>query len=111
MDDLSTPATEGFGLMFYNARFYDPALGRFTSADTIVPGGVQGWDRYAYTNNNPVLYNDPSGHCGVLCAGIVVVATVSVVSLIFAGPFALSAVGHGPDTIGVGTTMAFTNTQ
>lgn len=38
MDDLSTPATEGFGLMFYNARFYDPALGRFTSADTVVTG-------------------------------------------------------------------------
>jgi hypothetical protein len=23
---------------------------------------VQGWDRYAYTNNNPVKYTDPSGH-------------------------------------------------
>lgn len=62
MDDLSTPATEGFGLMFYNARFYDPALGRFTSADTIIPGGVQGLDRYAYANNSPIMYIDPSGH-------------------------------------------------
>lgn len=62
MDDLSTPATEGFGLMFYNARFYDPALGRFTSADTIIPGGVQGLDRYAYVNNSPINYVDPSGH-------------------------------------------------
>jgi RHS repeat-associated protein len=26
------------GLMHYNARLYDPALGRFVSADTIVPG-------------------------------------------------------------------------
>lgn len=24
--------------------------------------GVQSWDRYAYVNNNPVRYNDPSGH-------------------------------------------------
>jgi guanyl-specific ribonuclease Sa len=24
---------------------------------------VQAWDRFAYTNNNPVLYNNPSGHC------------------------------------------------
>jgi len=23
---------------------------------------VQGWDRYVYVNNNPVKYNDPSGH-------------------------------------------------
>jgi hypothetical protein len=41
---------------------YDPAIGRFTSADTIVPGGVQGLDRYAYVNNSPVRYTDPSGH-------------------------------------------------
>jgi len=31
-------------------------------AETIVPGGVQGLDRYAYVNNNPVKYTDPSGH-------------------------------------------------
>ena len=70
MDDPSTSAvTEGFGLMFYNARFYDPQLGRFTSADTIIPStqGVQGWDRYAYGLNNPSRYTDPTGHesvCG-----------------------------------------------
>ncbi len=50
------------GLYFYNARWYDPSLGRFTSADTLVPGGVQGYDRYAYTSNNPVRYTDPTGH-------------------------------------------------
>ena len=27
-----------------------------------MPGGVQGYDRYAYVNNNPVRYVDPSGH-------------------------------------------------
>jgi pyocin large subunit-like protein len=26
------------------------------------PQGVQAWDRYAYANNNPVRYNDPTGH-------------------------------------------------
>ncbi|MFZ5878746.1 MAG: RHS repeat-associated core domain-containing protein, partial [Chloroflexota bacterium] len=51
-----------FGLYFYNARWYDSALGRFAQADTIVPGGVQGLDRYAYVNNNAVRYIDPSGH-------------------------------------------------
>ena len=30
--------------------------------NTVVPGGVQGLDRYAYTNNNPINYTDPSGH-------------------------------------------------
>ncbi len=63
MDDPSTSGvTEGFGLMFYNARWYDPSLGRFTQADTIVPGGVQGLDRYAYVNNAPINYVDPTGH-------------------------------------------------
>ena len=51
-----------FGLLFYNARWYDPSLNRFAQADTIVPPGVQGLDRYAYVNNSPVNYVDPSGH-------------------------------------------------
>jgi RHS repeat-associated protein len=51
-----------FGLYFYNARWYDSAMGRFAQADTIIPPGVQGYDRYAYTNNNPVRYTDPTGH-------------------------------------------------
>jgi RHS repeat-associated protein len=53
------------GLYFYNARYYDPALGRFVQADTIVPepGNPQALNRYAYTVNNPLKYIDPSGHC------------------------------------------------
>ncbi len=54
--------TADFGLMFYNARWYDPSLGRFAQADSLVPGGVQGLDRYAYVNNSPMNYVDPSGH-------------------------------------------------
>jgi len=62
-DPTTSGVTEGFGLMFYNARYYDPALGRFAQADSIIPGGAQGLDRYAYANNNPIRYSDPSGHC------------------------------------------------
>ncbi|MCI0553338.1 MAG: RHS repeat-associated core domain-containing protein, partial [Anaerolineae bacterium] len=70
MDDLTTSgSTEGFGLMFYNARWYDSSLGRFAQADTIVPGGVQGYDRYAYVNNSPLKYTDPSGHDAWWCEG------------------------------------------
>jgi RHS repeat-associated protein len=52
------------GLMFYNARWYDPAIAHFTQADTIIPGAgsPQAWDRYAYVFNNPLKYTDPSGH-------------------------------------------------
>lgn len=54
----------GTGLYYYNARMYDPALGRFTQADTIVPEPSRplAFDRYAYVYNNPVRYTDPSGH-------------------------------------------------
>jgi RHS repeat-associated protein len=45
------------GLYYYNARWYDPYLNHFTQPDSIVSGGVQGLDRYAYVNNNPLLYS------------------------------------------------------
>jgi RHS repeat-associated protein len=60
------------GLIDYQARYYSPTLGRFISPDTIVPepGSSQGWNRYAYANNNPLRYMDPSGHCVPgLCPG------------------------------------------
>jgi len=52
------------GLYYYVARFYDPQLARFISADTIVPeaGNTNAYDRYAYGYNNPSRYTDPSGH-------------------------------------------------
>ncbi len=55
------------GLYFYGARWYDPSLGRFISADTIVPspGNPQALNRYSYVNNNPLKYVDPSGHIGI----------------------------------------------
>jgi hypothetical protein len=51
--------------MDYGAQFYDPALGRFVSADSIVPepGNPQALNRYAYVLNAPTKYVDPSGHC------------------------------------------------
>jgi RHS repeat-associated protein len=57
-------------LLWYGSRHYDPELGRFISPDTIVPISVQGmqaYDRYAYANNAPTRYTDPTGH-SVDCA-------------------------------------------
>ncbi len=54
----------GEGLSYYNARWYDSALGRFIQPDTIVPelGNPQALNRYAYALNNPLKYIDPTGH-------------------------------------------------
>jgi RHS repeat-associated protein len=51
------------GLYDYGARWYDPAIGRFLAADTIVPdpGDPQALNRYAYVLNNPVRYTDSTG--------------------------------------------------
>ncbi|MGI9874647.1 RHS repeat-associated core domain-containing protein [Vibrio chagasii] len=52
------------GLINMNARLYDPAIGRFLSADTFVPepSFSQSYNRYAYVYNNPLKYTDPTGH-------------------------------------------------
>jgi RHS repeat-associated protein len=54
---------DSFGLMDYKARYYDPFLGRFISADTVVPelGNPQNFNRFAYVLGNPVKYVDPDG--------------------------------------------------
>jgi len=51
------------GLYYYGARYYDPALGRFVQADTIVPqpGNPQALNRYSYVYNNPLRFIDPTG--------------------------------------------------
>jgi hypothetical protein len=47
------------------ARWYDPEIGHFISADTVVPkpGNPLTFDRYAYVKNCPLRFIDPSGHC------------------------------------------------
>ena len=57
-------AMADLGIYHYQSRFYSPKLGRFLSADTLVPNAAnpQDFNRYAYVRNNPVRYTDPSGH-------------------------------------------------
>ncbi len=49
---------------FAQADTIIPALGRFAQADTIIPqpGNPLDWDRYSYVRNSPINYTDPSGH-------------------------------------------------
>jgi RHS repeat-associated protein len=56
-DDLS-------GFVYMNARYYDPRLGRFLSADSLIPSiyRPQSLNRYSYVENDPVNFWDPSGH-------------------------------------------------
>ena len=60
------------GLDYYGARYYDPTLGQFTSADSDGKGGL---NRYAYVKGNPETAIDPTGH--LMCEGAVVAATTA----------------------------------
>jgi len=55
---------EDTGLYYYNARWYDAEIGRFTSADSYKGEleNPQTLNLYIYTANNPLVYVDPSGH-------------------------------------------------
>ena len=91
-----------FGLYYLQSRYYDPALGRFISPDSISylePESVIGLNLYAYCGDNPVMYVDPSGHmpkwaqwvvCGLAIAGLVV-ATVLTCGVAGAGAAAVGA--------------------
>jgi RHS repeat-associated protein len=67
---------ENIGLIYMNARWYSP-IGRFISADTLVPdpANPQSYNRYSYVRNNPLGYRDPTGHyeCHTngICADII----------------------------------------
>jgi RHS repeat-associated protein len=51
------------GLVYLTARYYDPILGRFISADDRVGAeGIVGLNPYAYAANDPVNNTDHSGH-------------------------------------------------
>ena len=62
------------GYYFYNARHYDPEIARFVTPDTVIDGekkdengqiitsDTQGWNRFSYVRNNPIIYKDPTGH-------------------------------------------------
>ena len=53
-----------FNLVHMDGRVYDPAIGKFLSADPFVqaPNNFLSYNRYAYVLDNPMSYTDPSGY-------------------------------------------------
>lgn len=51
------------GLLYMQARYYDPVIGRFLSRDPIGPttGDLFNFNRFDYGNNNPINRIDPDG--------------------------------------------------
>jgi RHS repeat-associated protein len=84
-------ADDETGLMYYRARYYDPALGRFLSPDPIMsqPLNPQDLDAYAYVYNNPVNLTDPSG-CGPIGIVFAVIGAIGTGSAVI---IALTVIG------------------
>ncbi|HGE71965.1 TPA: RHS repeat-associated core domain-containing protein [Candidatus Poribacteria bacterium] len=81
------------GLYFYQSRFYDADIGRFISADTVIPQPADGqtFNRYTYVNNNPFKFTDPTGHNAIVSFLVafveaIVIAVAFVVGTIIGGP-------------------------
>ncbi|MGH2544012.1 MAG: RHS repeat-associated core domain-containing protein [Ardenticatenaceae bacterium] len=72
---------DGVGLIYMNARYFVPAVGRFASADALVPdpANPQSFNRYGYAYNNPVRLKDPDGHrpCDNTCPGDIIHYTLA----------------------------------
>jgi RHS repeat-associated protein len=70
---------DAFGLVNMNGRMYDPILGRMLSPDNYVslPEHTQGYNRYTYALNNPLVITDPSGDNPVV--GFLMMAAYSAV--------------------------------
>ncbi len=99
--------TNNLGLIYMNARYYMPEIGRFVSPDTIVPepGNPQSYNRYAYSLNNPINYTDPSGHCttnyeaGSQDLETCLSAWNSVANFLYGASFGPGGSGHFPNEL------------
>jgi RHS repeat-associated protein len=64
-DKFATYYRDGTGLDYADQRYYSSQSGRFPTPDPYMASGgpddPQSWNRYAYAQNDPINFNDPSG--------------------------------------------------
>ncbi|NRA25004.1 MAG: RHS repeat-associated core domain-containing protein, partial [Oleispira sp.] len=102
------------GLMYFEARYYDPLSTRFISPDPLFAeevgkcvGSVIECNLYQYTGNNPVMYVDQSGEVGLQIAAMVVGAAISGISSLAKGedPSVAAQKALGGALIGLAATV------
>ena len=95
------------GFYYLNARYYDPEVRRFISADDMeylgVGDGISGYNLFAYCGNNPVMGYDPTGNWDwggfIVGAGIIGVGAAVAIG---GGPLTLAATAAIGYVIGIG---------
>jgi len=60
---FNTHEQDKTGLQYFNARYYDPEIGRFAQADPTIPDPLnsQAFNRYMMCLGNPISYADVNG--------------------------------------------------
>ena len=103
------------GFYFLQSRYYDPTVGRFINADgqlSGVGGDMQGYNLFAYCQNDPVNMSDPTGHWPKLSTVFTVIAiaaaavAIAAVCVATAGLAAAAVAGGGTMLIATSTTTA-----
>ncbi len=91
------------GLIYMRARTYDPSTAQFLTVDPFV--ALTG-EPYSYGEDNPLNRADPSGRCGLVCIGGIVLGGVAVATGV--GEVVGAAVVIGDATVSLGTVSAAT---
>jgi RHS repeat-associated protein len=111
------PTTKGFtgqyadastGLDYYGARYYDPSLGQFASADSV----ADGLNRYGYVKGNPETATDPTGHrqcmddtaCSIVTTSVSTVISAAGVNSALWARYLRNTAQDTPNTITIKTT-------
>jgi RHS repeat-associated protein len=83
---------DSVGLIHMNGRVYDPTLGRFLSADSVIQslGATQSVNPYSYAWNDPLRYTDPSGHS---LLGAIVGLVAAIIAIYLMQPAYFAAIG------------------
>ena len=85
-------------LYYLKSRYYSPRIGRFIIMDEVSyvnPKDINGLNLYAYCNNNPIMYYDPSGRFVGL---IIALTVVGLLSLIGVGLVGTEHILENPDS-------------
>ncbi len=70
------------GTIYLRARYYDPAIGRFISRDSVTGEKTDplSLNLYTYCHNRPIIGSDPSGH--VLLVDDIILITIGVLLVV-----------------------------
>ena len=97
------------GFYYLNSRYYDPEIGRFINADTLLDSTQSqlGVNLFTYCQNNPVIYSDANGHMaleiaiggGLTIGQIVAIGVLAAAAVYFTVTAISNSVKQAVDTM------------